>query len=152
MPVTGINHVTLKVRNLEAARRFYELLGFKVSGARERMLFLSLGGHHHHIALYEMGEGTAQPPARTVGMAHFSLTVSEESELGELHDSLVAAGYEVIQVVDHITNRGFYVRDGDGNVVEMTFDAPPGEWEKIENPFAEDQPYEIPGAAQRDQS
>ena len=152
MPVTGINHVTLKVRSLTEARRFYDLLGFEVSGEREKMLFLSLGGHHHHIALYEMGVDVGLPPARTVGMAHFSLTVSDEAELGMLYNRLTKAGYEVTQVVDHVTNRGFYVRDGDGNVVEMTYDAPLSEWEQIDNPFAEDRPYVVPGADNPKQS
>ena len=151
MPVTGINHITLKVRNLSQARRFYELLGFRESGQRERMVFLTLGEHHHHIALYEMGSGLEPAPVRSTGMAHFSVTVSEEAELGELYSRLTAEGYEVVQVVDHITNRGFYVRDGDGTVVEITYDAPRGEWAGMENPFGEDRPYVIPGQEPRGQ-
>ncbi|MDH5753530.1 MAG: VOC family protein [Deltaproteobacteria bacterium] len=147
MPITGINHVTLKVRSLAEARRFYELLGFRISGEREQMLFFSLGDHHHHLALYQMGQDAPDAPSRAVGMAHFSLTVGREEDLGPLHDVLTGAGYQILQVVDHVTNRGFYVRDGDGHVVEITYDAPPEEWKEISNPFAEDHPYQIRGGA-----
>ena len=146
MPITGINHVTLRVRSLTEARKFYELLGFGETGTREGMVFLSVGAHHHHIALMELGpDAEPQPSRRSVGMAHFALTVDTEPELGDLFKKVSDAGYRVTMVTDHRVNRGFYVKDGDGNVVEITFDAPREEWRGLENPFGEDQPYTIPG-------
>jgi catechol-2,3-dioxygenase len=50
----------------------------------------------------------------------------------------------VLGSVDHNISRSFYVRDPDGNVVELTFDLPRGEWANQAEPFAEDLPYEIP--------
>ena len=119
---------------------------FAESGRRERMLFFSAGGHHHHMALYEIGADAADPPRKSVGGMHFAVTVEEEAEIGRLHRLVTEAGYEVILITDHIANRSFYVKDPDGNVVEITYDVPKAEWAgQADNPFAEDRPYEIPG-------
>ena len=145
MPIKGINHVTLRVRSLEEARKFYELLGFHETGSREGMLFLAVNSHHHHIALVEMGPEAVRPPKNSVGGHHFAVTVEHETEIGDLYRKLHAAGYSTGSVMDHTTNRGFYTKDADDNVVEITFDAPREEWADMDNPFLEDRPYTIPG-------
>ena len=144
MAVLGINHVTLRVQNLERARAFYELLGFHQTGQREGMLFFAVGDHHHHVALMEVGEEAPKPGRGTTGMAHFAVTVDGEAELGRLHRLVTEAGYTVVHITDHRTNRSFYVKDADSNVVEVTWDAPRPEWATLDNPFDEDRPYQIP--------
>ena len=148
MGITGINHVTLKVRDLERAREFYELLGFEESARREGMLFFAVNGHHHHVALVEMGSDAVDPPKNSVGGHHFAVSVEPEEEVGRIYRSLTSRGYEVVRTIDHLANRGFYVKDHDGNVVEVTYDVPPEEWAHVkDNPFANgtERDYAIPG-------
>ncbi len=148
MPIKGINHVTLKVRDLERARKFYELLGFEQTSSREGMLFFAVEGHHHHVALIEMGPDAMDPPRNSVGGHHFAVTVDEEAEIGRLYRALKAAGYRIVRSTDHLANRSFYVRDHDGNMVEITYDVPPEEWAHVrDNPFADgtERDYDIPG-------
>ena len=148
MPITGINHVALKVRDLERSRKFYELLGFEETGSRDRMLFFAVAGHHHHIALLEMGEDAVDPPRHSVGGLHFAITVDKEAEIGRLYRLVTEAGYKVVRTIDHFSNRSFYVKDPDGNAVEITYDVPKAEWAHVaDNPFATDLDYEIPGEA-----
>ena len=62
-----------------------------------------------------------------------------------LHRLVTESGYEVVRIADHFANRSIYVKDPDGNVVEITYDVPKAQWaEAADNPFAEDKPYEIP--------
>ena len=143
MALKGINHVVLKIRNLERSRKFYELLGFSQSGQRNGMLFFHGGAHAHDLALFELGERAQLPGRSTVGMMHFCVTVPDEQELARLYHLLVEAGHEVISTVDHIVSRSLYTKDPDGNVVEVTVDMPESDWAHLENPFAIDKPYEL---------
>lgn len=145
MAVTGINHVALRVRDLEVSRKFYELLGFRESGHREDMLFFAAPGHHHHIAMLQAEPEAVERPRHCMGVLHFAVTVEAEAELGRLYSLLEEAGYRIRMTIDHFANRSFYVEDPDGNIVEVTYDVPRAEWEHLGNPFGQDRPYDPPG-------
>jgi len=146
MALKGINHIVLKVRDPDASEGFYRLLGFEPTGTREDlgMRFFSAGGHHHHLALYPVGPEAPAPPSGGVGMAHFCVTVEEEGDLRILHDALATAGHRILGLTDHVVSRSFYARDPDGHTVEVTWDVPREQWAHLDNPFAEDRPYELP--------
>lgn len=146
MALRGINHVVLKVRELDRAEAFYRLLGFQRAGTREdlRMRFFHGGGSHHDLALLELGADAPQPARNAVGLFHFCVTVDDEAELGRLRSSLKRAGHPVSEGVDHIVSRSFYTRDPDGNGVEITWDTPEADWSHLDNPFASDRAYDIP--------
>ena len=66
MKVTELGHVSLFVRDLEAALRFYrDLLGLRETGRGKggRIAFLSAGVHHHDVSL-EVARATGERPAR----------------------------------------------------------------------------------------
>jgi catechol 2,3-dioxygenase len=153
MALKGINHVVLKVRDLDRSERFYRLLGFEPAGTREemRMRFFHGGAHAHDLALIEMGLDAPEPPREAVGLYHFCVTVETEAELGVLAGRLRAAGHRVSEGVDHIVSRSFYTRDPDGNGVELTWDTPEAGWRHLDNPFGSDRPYDLPpsGEAKR---
>ena len=146
MALKGINHVVLKVRDLERSDRFYRLLGFEPAGTREamRMRFYHGGAHAHDLALIEMGADAPEPPRDGVGLYHFCVTVEDEAELGVLEGRLREAGYRVSEGVDHVVSHSIYTRDPDGNGVELTWDTPPSDWKHMDNPFALDRPYAVP--------
>jgi len=144
MAIKGINHVALKVRDLEESRKFFELLGFQQSGHSAGMLFFAVGEHHHHIALLEAGAKARRPARGTTGIMHYAVTVDEEADLERLHRVLSEAGYRIRRSIDHIASRSFYVEDGNGIMVEVTYDVPRDEWEFPENPLANTKPYPLP--------
>jgi catechol 2,3-dioxygenase len=142
--VRGINHIVLKVRNLEASDKFYrEALGLTKVGARGRMWFYTAGAHHHDLGLVEMSRSTV-PGVAESSLFHFCLDVADEPALVRLHRRCLEAGVPVLGSVDHNISRSFYLRDPDGNVVELTYDVPRGQWANSTEPFAEDLPYELP--------
>lgn len=148
MALKGINHVVLKVRDLDRSERFYRLLGFQPSGTRadQRMRFFHGGAHAHDLALKEMGPDAPEPPREGVGLYHFCITVDDEAELGVLRERLLAAGHRVSEGVDHIVSHSIYTRDPDGNGVELTWDTPESDWRHLDNPFERDRPWEPPAA------
>jgi catechol 2,3-dioxygenase len=148
MALKGINHVVIKVRDLDRSERFYRVLGFEPAGRRDsvRMRFYHGGGHAHDLALLELGADAPEPPREATGLYHFCVTVEREAELGELRARLAAAGYRVSDGIDHVVSRSFYSRDPDGNGVEVTWDTPDSDWQELDNPFAFDRPYTVPGA------
>jgi catechol 2,3-dioxygenase len=142
MHFRGINHVVLKVRDLTASDHFYrEVLGLERVGERSGMLFYTAGGHHHDLALVELGAHAMSPPDDQTGLFHFCLDVPGEAALGELYRRCKSAGVPILGSVDHTIMRAFYVRDPDGHVVELGFDVPKDEWVNLPNPFLEDHAY-----------
>lgn len=144
MLIYGINHITLKVRDLAASDRFYrKILGLKPVGQRPGMRFYSTGAHHHDLALMQVGSNAAAPALQQVGLAHFCLNVVDEAALTELYRKCLAAGLAVSEGVDHRVMHAFYVLDPDGHVVELGVDVPVERWAGDPNPYAVDKPYPI---------
>ena len=86
MKANKIGHVHLNVRNLENAERFYtEVFGFRVTERiRDTFVFLSLGDHHHDLALRNVGANAPIPPDLSVGMYHFAIEVENRKILAPL--------------------------------------------------------------------
>jgi len=147
MALRGINHIVLKVRNLEASDRFYrEVLGLERVGERGPMWFYRAGAHHHDLALVEVGVSAIAPPRQATGLFHFCLDISDETSLALLYRRCREAGVAVLGTADHTIMRSFYVQDPDGNVVELGVDVPREEWADEAAPFARDYAYALPGA------
>jgi catechol 2,3-dioxygenase len=142
MLVKGINHVVLKVRNLEASDRFYrELVGLKVVGNRGRMRFYSAGTHAHDFAIMEVG-ADAPTPSRATGLFHFCFDVANEEDLRQLYARLKKAGVSVSGGVDHNIMHSFYTHDPDGHVVEFGVDVPEKDWVGPD-PWADDKSFDL---------
>lgn len=145
MGLKGINHVVLKVSKLDAADYFYrEVLGMQRVGERPRMYFYYAGGHHHDLALLEVGTRVRPPQQTATGLAHVCINVSDEQALVELYRRCHAAGISILGAVDHTVSRGFYITDPDGHVVELAVDVPRSEWAHMAAPFAQDKEYALP--------
>ncbi len=130
-PRVDIGHVHLKVADLERALAFYSgVLGFQVM---ERMgpsaAFLSAGGYHHHIGLntWESKDGSP-PPANTTGLYHVAIRYPDRTALAEALRRLVAARIPLEGAADHGVSEALYLRDPDGNGLELYRDRPRAEW------------------------
>ena len=126
-----IGHVHLKVADLERALGFYrDVLGFELTQRLgTQAAFLSAGGYHHHIGLntWESAGGRA-PAAGTTGLYHVAILYPTRAELGDALRRLVAAGIALDGAADHGVSEALYLRDPDGNGVELYWDRPMEEW------------------------
>lgn len=144
MALQGINHVVLKVKDLEASDYFYrEILGLQKVGERGKMWFYSAGNHHHDLALVEVGSQATAPPMQQTGLFHLCFNVSDENALAELHDRCKSLEVTILGTVDHTIMRSFYVLDCDRHVIELGVDVPQAEWEHLADPFARDVAYSL---------
>jgi catechol 2,3-dioxygenase len=130
-PRVRIGHVHLKVADLERAIRFYrDVLGFELtqrygSGAA----FLSAGGYHHHIGLNTWESiGGEPPPAGSTGLYHVAILYPTRKELADALRRLIAAGVPLEGASDHGVSEALYLRDPDGNGVELSWDRPRNDW------------------------
>src|SRR5438270_6220590 len=126
-----IGHVHLKVADLDRAVAFYhELLGFDlVTRFGQQAAFLSAGGYHHHIGLntWESAGGSPPPPGST-GLYHVAILYPTRAALADALRRVLAAGIELEGASDHGVSEALYLRDPDGNGVELYWDRPTSEW------------------------
>src|SRR5512146_939726 len=130
-PATDIGHVHLKVADLDRAIGFYrDVLGFDLTtrlGAQAA--FLSAGGYHHHIGLNTWeSAGGAPPPAGSTGLYHLAILYPTRPDLADALLRLSRAGVPLDGASDHGVSEALYLRDPDGNGVELYWDRPPEEW------------------------
>lgn len=135
-PATRIGHVHLKVADLDRAIAFYSgVLGFQVTQKYGRQAaFLSAGGYHHHIGLntWESRNGTPPPPGHT-GLFHTAFLYVDRAQLADALRRLVEAGIPLDGASDHGVSEALYLRDPDGNGVELYWDRPEAEWPRDPN-------------------
>jgi len=137
-PQTRIGHVHLKVADLDRALVFYrDVLGFQVTQRiGNTAAFLSAGGYHHHIGLntWESRGGTSPAPGST-GLYHVAIVYPERAELANALRRLIRAHIPLEGAADHGVSHALYLRDPDGNGVELYWDRPAEEWPR--NPQGE---------------
>jgi len=130
-PNTRIGHVHLTVSDLDRALAFYrDVLGFEVTSRYGRdAVFLSAGGYHHHIGLNTWAGRGAPPPAPgTTGLYHFAILYPDRKTLAGALRRVLDAGVPLEGAADHGVSEAIYLRDPDGNGVELYRDRPEAEW------------------------
>ena len=130
-PETRIGHVHLKVADIGRALGFYrDVLGFEVmQWYGEDAVFLSAGGYHHHIGLNTWMSRNAPPaPRGSAGLFHLAILYPERRDLAQALRWLLEADYPLDGASDHGVSEALYLRDPDGNGVELYWDRPEGEW------------------------
>jgi catechol 2,3-dioxygenase len=133
-PDVHIGHVHLTVSNLERAVQFYRgALGFEVTQRYgDSAIFLSAGGYHHHIALNTWaGEGAPQPPPGRTGLYHFAILYPGRLELARAFKRLFDYGVSIDGASDHGVSEAIYLRDPDGNGIELYRDRLQEEWPRV---------------------
>jgi catechol 2,3-dioxygenase len=135
-PETRIGHVHLKVADLERAIVFYhDALGFELMGRLgDKAAFLSAGGYHHHIGLntFESQGGNPPPPGST-GLFHVAILYPNRRELGRALRRLLDHGGVIDAAADHGGSEAVYLRDPDGNGIELTWDRDRVLWPRDEH-------------------
>lgn len=139
MPITGMNHAVLYVRNARRTQQFYaDVLGFTTVIDHPDGAFVFMRApasrNHHDIAFFSIGEGAgaSQAGSRTVGMYHLAWEVPTLEELEEMRAKLTAAG-ALRGASDHGANKSLYAFDPDGLEFEVMWLVPPEHWGEAEN-------------------
>jgi catechol 2,3-dioxygenase len=130
-----LGHLVLYVADLQRSVTFYaQILGWSIAQVADAFgaVVFRASDIHHDLLLIEVGDGAAPiPSGRRVGMYHFGVKV------GDSDDDLRAVlrrlnAHPGLATITGAVDGGFlhslYVRDPDGNEVEIYVDVPGWDW------------------------
>jgi catechol 2,3-dioxygenase len=127
-----LGHVVFYVKELERSLAFYrDLLGFHETGRifNGTAAALTSGRTHHEILLIQVGDAPGPPAGRHRGLYHIGIKVGDSlDELREAKKDLERAGVTIDGMSDHTVSQSLYLRDPDGNEVELYVDADESVW------------------------
>ena len=124
-------HTRYRVADLEKTAAFYrDVLGFELTQRYgNQAAFLSAGGYHHHIGLNTWeSAGGKPPPTGSTGLYHLAIAYPTRAELADALRRLVRAAIPLDGASDHGVSEALYLRDPDGNGVELYWDRPHEKW------------------------
>lgn len=147
MAIESLGHVVVNVRDLGRAEQFYNgVLGLPIVARLDElggMTFFSLG-NHHDFAIHAVGPDAPDADwMGSLGLFHVAFKVGESlDELRTWKERLEANGVKVELQADHTVTCSLYVRDPDGNGVELYVDTS-DIWKKDPQSVATMQPLNL---------
>ena len=133
-----LGHVVFYVKDLERSLAFYrDLLGFKEVGRvfNGKAAALTSGRTHHELLLIHVGDAPGPSTGPRRGLYHIGIKVGDSlDELRTAKRELEQVGITIDGMSDHTVSQSLYLRDPDGNEVELYVDADEALWKQ--NPGA----------------
>ena len=127
-----LGHIVFYVKDLERSLSFYRnLLGFKEVGRvfNGAAAALTSGRTHHELLLIQVGDAPGPPVGRRRGLYHIGIKIGDSlEELRVAKRELERAGVTIEGMSDHTVSQSLYLRDPDGNEVELYVDADESVW------------------------
>jgi catechol 2,3-dioxygenase len=127
-----LGHIVWYVRSLERSLAFYrDLLGFREIGRtfEGQAAALTSGRTHHELLLIEVGNAPGPPAGHRIGLYHVGIKVGDTlDDLRKAKAELDRAGVKIDGMSDHTVSQSLYLKDPDGNEVELYVDADPSIW------------------------
>lgn len=127
-------HIAFYVRELGRSIKFYrDVVGLSVVGTilRGRGAVLSGGRTHHELLLIQVGEAPGPLVGRRIGLYHVAFKVGQSiDELRAARNRVLGHGHERSGQSDHTVSQSLYMRDPDGNEVELFVDDPSTDWRR----------------------
>ena len=130
-PGVRIGHVHLKVAQLDRALAFYcGVLGFELTQQLgQQAAFVAAGGYHHHIGLNTWESQDGPPPPRgTTALYHVAILYPTRVALADALRRLMKANVPLDGASDHGVSHALYLRDPDGNGIELYWDREESDW------------------------
>jgi catechol 2,3-dioxygenase len=130
MPATAhLGRVALRVASLDRVVPFYrDVVGLDVSRDGERAVLSA--GETPVVVLHEDADAPARP-RDAAGLFHLAVRVPSREALGDALARIEASALETATLTgasDHLVSEAIYLRDPEGNGVEIYRDRPREEW------------------------
>ena len=142
-----LGHANLFVSDYVEAQKFYH----SVAGIQEayrqpdnRASFITNGNTYHDFGLTDVASPYA-PKGQTPGLNHIAFELETEVDLVEGYNRAVAAGVKFSHTRDHDVAHSLYIRDPDGNMVEIYADVIREWWTNRQGTIIKKKPDYIPG-------
>ena len=123
--ITGINHIGLRVRDLEISRVFYEKLGFKFIigpvGPEPVAIIEHPCGVNFNLILNASDNAPKsnvlmEEPIKYPGYTHIALEVTDATSVA---NKVISLGLTITEEVEYNGAKFFFIRDPDNNVIEF---------------------------------
>ena len=130
MGIQRVGHVVLKMRDLEKAKAFYQgVLGMKIGAESERGIFFRFGDYHHDIAVFKTSDDADLPKANQVGLVHVALVTDGVETVKHYYDRCKEMGVEIVGTTNHAITNSLYIKDPEGNTIEIYAEVPASEYD-----------------------
>jgi catechol 2,3-dioxygenase len=127
-----LGHVVFYVKDLERSLGFYrDLVGFKEVGRifNGAAVALTSGRTHHELLLIQVGDVPGPSSGARRGLYHIGIKVGDSlDELRRAKRELEDVGIQIEGMSDHTVSQSLYLKDPDGNEVELYVDADASIW------------------------
>jgi catechol 2,3-dioxygenase len=127
-PGTSIGKVRLRVADIDALSEFYE----RIVGLRglERHGDLARLGPEGGEPLVELlaAPAAGPPPSFSTGLFHLAILVPDRAELARSLRRVIEQGWRLTGASDHLVSEALYLRDPEGNGIEIYRDRPRDQW------------------------
>lgn len=123
MKIHELGHIVFFVSNLQKSADFYsKILGFKEIHRDTYTALYSTGRTHHEMLLIAVG-GSPEPRPMKPGFYHAGFKIGNtDEELRAAIQELQEAGVTIVGTADHHVTHSVYVKDPDGNELELYVD------------------------------
>jgi catechol 2,3-dioxygenase len=126
---TSVGAVALTVSDLDRSRAFYEtVLGLSTAPCADGSLALRAGPEGMALLTLHEDRNAAPCDPHANGLFHLALLVPTRVHLADALTRIVSARWPLTGASDHLVSEALYLRDPDGNGIEIYRDRPRTEW------------------------
>ena len=129
-PETSLGSIRLNAGDQQALARFYEqVVGLPVTERRDGVVAL---GTDPGRPIVEVAAAPDAPPrpGGTTGLFHLAILVPGRADLAHALRRVSEAGWRFTGASDHLVSEALYLRDPEGNGIEIYRDRPRSEWRR----------------------
>jgi len=127
-PDTHIGKVRLRVADIDGLATFYErAIGLRELDRDGDVARLAPEGGEPLIELVSAPDGPPAPSFST-GLFHLAILVPDRAELARSLQRAANAGWRLTGASDHLVSEAVYLRDPEGNGIEIYRDRPRDQW------------------------
>jgi catechol 2,3-dioxygenase len=127
-PDTAIGRVRLRVADIDDLAAFYErVIGLRAVERDGEVARLGPEGGEPLIELVSAPDGPPAPSFST-GLFHLAILVPDRAELARSLQRAASAGWRLTGASDHLVSEALYLRDPEGNGIEIYRDRPRDQW------------------------
>lgn len=142
MGIQRVGHVVLKMRDLDAAKRFYgDILGMQIASDGPNGVFFRFDEYHHDIAVFKVSDTADVPKQDQVGLAHIALVADSLDTVRTMYHRLKEQGFGTPRTIDHGMTKSLYCKDPEGNQIEIYCEVPEHDWRTVG--FGGNQPLDL---------
>tara|TARA_Y100001970_G_C14256807_1_gene876136 strand:+ start:6199 stop:6591 length:393 start_codon:yes stop_codon:yes gene_type:complete len=117
--VYRLGHNAIRVEDINRAKTFYKNLGMRIVWDAQDWCYLEAYPSHDGLALLGPEYKSAGP--------HFAFHFKKRDEIDNAHEFLKSSGIEVGKIHEHRDGTAsFYLKDTEGNWLEMLYEPPNG--------------------------